>query len=399
MKVLQLNVRASQGGAGRVALDLHHRLRKAGIDSRLLYGYGSGITDDPMVAGEESVERIGTRSSVLLNYACHWAFGFDTVTGSKELVRAAIASTDIVHLHATHHHFIQWDHLINLIRGYRKPIVATAHDWWFMTGRCGFTEGCEEWKLGCGKCGLRRFRDPKSLFDFSRNLRRRKIDSIESLGGGFRFICPARHLASDYQIAFPNASIRVIPNCLDMEFERALSETNDQIRARKGIVFSAADLSSDVKIDKLLVKELARRREVQLILVGRNNPLTGDGLEICGEVRERLKMVEILRRARALVFCSRTDISPLTIIEALSAGCFVLAYTSAASEEILSKVGGSCIPDRDAMINVIVKDEIDRLYGGIDSVELARRAQNAFSGDHWMNAYVESYTEAMLLSK
>ena len=399
MKVLQLNVRASQGGAGRVALDLHHRLRRAGIDSRLLYGYGSGITDDPMVAGEESVERIGTRSSVLLNYACHWAFGRDTTTGNKELVRTAIASTDIVHLHAPHHHYIQWDHLINLTREYRKPIVATAHDWWFMTGRCGSTEGCEEWKLGCGKCGLRRFRDPKSLFDFSRNLRRRKIDSIESFGESFRFICPSRHLASDYRIAFPNASIRVIPNCLDLEFERALSETKDEIRARKGIVFSAADLSSDLKIDKLLVEELARQQEVQLILVGRNNPFTGDRLKICGEVRGRSQMVEILRRARALVFCSRTDNSPLTVIEALSAGCFVLAYTSAASEEILSKVGGSCIPDRDTMIDVIVKDEIERLYGGIDSAELTRRAQKVFSGDQWINAYVESYAEAMLLSK
>src|SRR5579859_552055 len=103
MKVLHLNIRASQGGAGRVALDLHRRLRKVGIDSKLLYGYGSGIKDDPMVAGEKHIERTGTLPSVLFNYACHRTFGWDTVTGNQELVRKAIASTDIVHLHAIHH--------------------------------------------------------------------------------------------------------------------------------------------------------------------------------------------------------------------------------------------------------------------------------------------------------
>lgn len=399
MKVLQLNVRASQGGAGRVALDLHRRLRKAGIESRLLYGYGSGITDDPMVVGEEAIERIGTRSSVLFNYACHRTFGWDTITGNKEVVRAAIANTDIVHLHATHHYFICWDHIINFIREYRKPTIVTTHDWWFMTGRCGFTEGCEEWKVGCGKCGSRRFRDPESLFDLSRQFRKRKINSIESLGDRFRFICPARHLASDYRISFPTASIKVIPNCLDMEFEQALKEPPPDLPERRGILFSAADLSSDLKIDKLLVEDLSRRRELQLILVGKNNPFKGSHLEDCGEVRERAKMVQILRRARALVFCSRTDISPLTVIEALSAGCFVLAYTSAASEEILSKIGGSCIPDRESMVDVIVNDEIEKLYGGIDSAELARRSQNTFSGGQWMDAYVESYTDALTLTK
>jgi putative colanic acid biosynthesis glycosyltransferase len=393
LKVLQVNIRASQGGAARVSLDLHHRLRLAGIDSHLIYGYASGITDDPMVIGDRTIERIGTRPAVLFNYAMHSVFGCDLITGSKEKLRASISWADVVHLHAPHHYFLRWRDLVRLVREYGKPMVATAHDWWFITGRCGFTEDCEAWKHGCGQCGLRRFKDPVSLLDLSRVYRKRKIASIECLGRSIQFVCPAQHLAVDYQIALPNTSVKVIPNCLDMGFEKALDVTEGLAVSREGILFSAADLSSRLKIDHALVDDLAQSN-VKLILVGRNNPFRHNA-EVCGEVRERNEMVRILRRARALVFCSLTDISPLTIIEALSAGCFVLAYASPAAEEIISKVDGRTIPDRKAMIDVITKNEIENLYGGIDSHELARRSRAKFSGERIMNAYLESYADAL----
>jgi len=395
MKVLQINVRASQGGAGRVALDLHRRLRLADVDSHLLYGYASGITDDRMVAGDETIERMGTMPSVLFNYACHRTFGLDVLSGRKELLRAAVASSDIVHVHAPHHHFLRWDYLVGLIREYRKPTVITAHDWWFITGRCGFIEDCSGWKRGCGECGKMRFRDPKSLFDFSRHFRRRKVESITQLKDAVHFVCPSSHLAEDYRMTYPNSTIEVIPNGIDREFESALEQTDGEASIRNGFVFSAADLSSNLKIDFALVEELAGRDHVHLILVGKNNPFKQPGLEVCGEVRQRKEMVRILRRARALVFCSRADNSPLTIIEALCAGCFVLAYASPAADEILARVAGNSVPDRKAMIDVILSDNIECLYGGIDSAELARRSRLMFSGDKITRAYINCYAEML----
>lgn len=395
MRVLQINVRATQGGAGRVALDLHRRLRQSDIDSKFLYGYASGIKDDPVIAGDSTIERIGTRPSVLFNYGCHRLFGWDTWTGNQKRLREAIASTDIVHLHAVHHHFLCWEDLLNFLYDLKKPTIATAHDWWAITGRCGFTEECQEWKRGCGRCGPMRFKDPKSLFDFSRTLRLRKMKLIRRMGTKFHFICPAEHLAADYRMAFPDVDIKVIPNWIDSEFEQCLQKMTDVPKTPCGVVFSAADLSSDVKIDRLLVEELARRRRVPVTLVGRNNPFRYAHFDVRGEVQQRREMVDILRSHRALVFCSRTDISPLTLIEALSAGCFVLAYSSAASKEILSKVGGSCIPDRETMLKVISTNDFESLYGGIDCIELARRAESAFCAQGRVASYVAAYREAL----
>ena len=42
MKILQFNVRLTEGGAAGVALDLHLRSLEKGLSSRFVYGYGKG---------------------------------------------------------------------------------------------------------------------------------------------------------------------------------------------------------------------------------------------------------------------------------------------------------------------------------------------------------------------
>jgi putative colanic acid biosynthesis glycosyltransferase len=134
LRVLSLNIRATQGGAGRVGYDLHHRLRAAGHHSRLLYGYGSGIAPDPQIAGEPDVEMIGSRPVVLANYAAHLLLGHEVATARRHKVRDAIAQADVVHLHAAHHWYLHWESLARMLGDSGKPVVITAHDWWLLTG-------------------------------------------------------------------------------------------------------------------------------------------------------------------------------------------------------------------------------------------------------------------------
>ncbi|SNT43264.1 putative colanic acid biosynthesis glycosyltransferase [Granulicella rosea] len=397
MKILLLNIRASQGGAGRVALDLHKRLRGAGVDSRLLYGYGSGVTNDPAVAGDPNIQRLATKATVMTNYISHTLLGYDMVTSSPALLESAIQAADIVHVHAPHHYYLNWSHLVDLVVRHRKPIVLTAHDWWFITGRCGLLAGCTGWERGCGECGQLRFNDLKTVFDISRLRRKQKLAAIARLPAP-RFLCPAEHLAGNYRSVLPNTSIQVVPNSIDAEFEAALEEetlNRDTVAARRGFLFSAADLNSVVKVDHALVEKLANRPEIPLILAGRNNPFHYSNVEELGEVRARQEMVKILLRARALVFCSTSDNAPLTVIEALTAGCHVLAYNSPATDEILAKVGGRTLPDRQAMADVIANDKIEELYGGMDSIELSRRALAIFSGKTMADTHIQLYREML----
>jgi putative colanic acid biosynthesis glycosyltransferase len=391
MKVLHLNIRASQGGAGRMALDLHQRLVSFGVDSRLVYGYASGIADDPAVKGNGSVRRLANKASVLGNYASHIMAGLDLFTANKAMLDESIAWSDVVHLHVPHHFFMNWNFFCKVMGAHQKPLAITAHDWWFITGRCAIVEQCTGWQRECGECGSTRFRDLPSTFDFSRFHRKRKIESMRALSGRTTVVCPSTHLSLGYRQVLTDTPISVIPNSIDLEFEMATAVPEGAKTDKKGFVFSAADLSSPVKIDRDLVAELLRLGSVEVQLIGRNNPFEGKGATCFGEVRDREKMVHILRGARALIFCSRIDNAPLTIIEALVAGCFVLAYDSSAAREILASVGGKCIPDRAAMIDVIRRNDVEALYGGINSAELAKRARSVYSGETTSRKYLEVY--------
>lgn len=395
MKILHINIRASQGGAGRVALDLHRRLLGAGIESILLYGYAAGIIDDSSVARDNTIMRMGTRLSVLANYAAHRIIGWDLFSGQKHVLADAIIDCDVVHLHAPHHYFLSWDFFIGLVARWRKPMVITAHDWWFITGRCAIVEQCSGWRRGCGECGSMRYRDLPSLLDVSRFNRRRKIASLNALHGRLEIVCPSSHLANDYRTVYRAIPITVIRNSIDLEFETCLTGVNGLARERRGYLFSAADLGAPGKIDAELVHNLAEDRSIDLLLVGRNNPFNYPHLEVFGEISERGAMVDLLQRARALIFCSRMDNAPLTIIEALTAGCHVLAYESPAAQEILEQVGGRCVGSRSDMREVVRAGLAEALYGGIDSVELARRARKVFMGPTMKDAYLRVYERVL----
>jgi putative colanic acid biosynthesis glycosyltransferase len=393
MKVLHLNIRASQGGAGRMALDLHQRLLFGGADSRLIYGYASGIADDPSIANDPTVRRLATKWTVLGNYASHLVTGMDLFTANKKMLVEEISRCDVVHLHVPHHYFLNWEFFCKTIIFANKPLLITAHDWWFITGRCGFVEQCTGWQRQCGECGKMRFRDLPSLIDWSRFHRVRKLQAIGALGAATTIVCPSTHLSQDYHRVLKDTSITVIPNSIDVEFERVLNTESGSESVRSGLVFSAADLTAPGKIDSDLVRGLLEFDNIKIQLVGRNNPFDENRVTYCGEVRDREKMVKILCGARALVFCSRMDNAPLTIIEALVTGCFVLAYDSPAAREILASVGGECIPDRETMMNVIRENCFEKLYGNIGATELARRARDLYSGDAIRTKYLEVYKE------
>lgn len=393
MNILQVNIRASQGGAGRVALDLHRRLRADGVESRLAYGYGSGIQDDPNVAADQGVVRLATKASVLGNYATHRLIGRDVFTPGKERLRSEIAAADIVHVHVPHHYFLNWWTFLGLVRAAGKPILATVHDWWFVTGRCGFIEQCSGWKRACGECGAMLKRDLPAWIDLSRRHKAAKVRSIRELGAGFRFVCPSQHIADDYRLIYPDTAIEVIPNCVDLEFEALLDDL--PVGAdRAGYVVSASDLTTPGKVDHALVERLLAAPGVELRLVGRNNPFQAPPAAILGEIRDRRVMAGTLAAARGLLFCSTMDNAPLTIIEALTAGCFVIAYESPAAHEMLKLVGGRCVSGREEMFDIVTKGEERSLYGGIGPEDLAARARAHFGGAPTLRKYRHIYEMA-----
>jgi putative colanic acid biosynthesis glycosyltransferase len=394
LRILALNIRATQGGAGRMAYDLHHRLREAGHRPQLLYGYGSGIAPDPQVAGEPGIAMIGSRAVVLANHAAHLLLGRELLTAQSRTLREAIAAADIVHLHAAHHWYLHWGEITRMLRDSGKPVVLTAHDWWLLTGRCGFVGDCTGWQRACGECGKRRFEDLPAVVDRSRSVRRDRHQALRSLADQLTIICPSHHLARDHASVFPDLEIHCIPNALDITFENALKAAPPQ-SLRRGHLFCASDLAAPGKIDPALVRALAAEPGVSLGLIGRGNPFRDTPATDHGEVRSRAELAALYGQARGLLFSSRMDNAPLTIIEALSAGCYVLAYPSAAAHEMLALVGGRCVQSPAEALALVRSAREAALYGGATHAEIARRARQIWSGSAMTDAYVRVYRKAL----
>lgn len=391
MRVLSINIRATQGGAGRMGYDLHKRIQEMGHSSRLLYGYGSGIAPDSKVENEPDVKMIGSRPVVIGNYIAHWSFGREILIGGMATLTEGIRQAEVIHVHAAHHWYLNWNTLIAILGQARKPVVITAHDWWLVTGRCGFVRECTGWHRACGECGDRRFEDLPSLFDRSRSIRAARQRNLRTLRENLTIVCPSQHLHRDHERIYPDLDTRFIPNALDREYESAIAHL--QRRDRRGIVFCASDLASPGKIDPNMVRLTAAAHGDAVELVGRNNPFHDIPVVIHGEVRDRVKLAEIFARAKMLVFTSQMDNAPLTIIEALVAGCYVVAYPSPAAAEMLALVGGRCASSPEEALALISAGHVAELYSGLNPEDLARRASEVWSGQRLAETYLATYAE------
>lgn len=388
MKILSINIRATQGGAGRMALDLHRRLSLRGDDVQLLYGYGSGIKADPYVENDSTVNIIGSRSVVIANFASHLLLGREILTSSRAKLQTALDWADVVHVHAAHHWYLNWHDFINMLSAAGTPTVLTAHDWWLISGRCGFVRDCTGWQRSCGECGDMRFQDLPSLFDRSRSVRSNRQRALRSIAGQLIIACPSQHLQRDHAAIYPDLKTHYIPNALDLEFENHL-DAQPLDSERSGYLFCASDLASPGKIDRALVSRMIDRFGSKVNLVGRNNPFSSMDVTVHGEVRERRDLIRIFSQTKALMFTSKMDNAPLTIIEALTLGCYVIAYPSPAAEEMIRLVGGRCASSPDEAFAIVAEGRESEVYGGLSHIEVARRAREVWSG----NAMTESYRE------
>ncbi|MBB5720358.1 putative colanic acid biosynthesis glycosyltransferase [Stakelama sediminis] len=303
----------------------------------------------------------------------------------------------MIHLHAPHHYYLNWNTVTRLLAESGKPVVISAHDWWLVSGRCGFARDCMGWRRACGECGSRRFEDLPSLRDRSRQVRVSRHAALRRLRSRLAIVCPSEHLCNDHRQIFPDLDVRFIPNALDREFEAAVS--GFQLSTdRNDLVFCASDLASPGKIDAGLVRTLASEFGGNVKLVGRSSPFSDTSATALGEVRDRTELARIFASTRALMFTSQMDNAPLTIIEALSVGAYVVAYPSAAAQEMLRLVGGRCAESPDEAYEIVRTGRENELYGGQSHLELARRAREIWSGETMAAAYREVYRDLSRMS-
>lgn len=331
MKIVQLNVRFSEGGAARVARSLYHRSLESGYDANFIYGYGPSGRDDTAASSDPRIARSVTRTEAALNFAVHSLIGID-VLGPRQSpsLDAILSDADIVHFHAIHSHMGVLSRFLDHVSPEAK-VVWTHHDFWAITGRCGFPGECTRWQTGCGACpDLGAY--PSSKMDYTSLVHRRRRRFLRETARKITHVSPSEHMAKCL-VSAGFDSVRVILNSVDEEFARA-ADQESRVKVEFDILIAANDLSYKGKTNHTFVKELVDLG-LNVATIGHNSPFEGENVTNFGPTDDREKIVQIMRQSQYLLFTSVVDNFSLLLLESLYAGLPVLYTPSDCATEIL----------------------------------------------------------------
>jgi glycosyltransferase involved in cell wall biosynthesis len=332
LNVLHLNQSDLAGGAAIAAYRLHHGLRRAGVDSRLLV--------PEAVLPEETTTVLAPMSlaeRILLKLTFKFAPNNTNLLRSWKILKTpAYRQADVVHLHNLHTGlYFNYLTLPRLTR--EKPVVFTLHDMWAFTGHCAFSYDCARWRHGCGQCP---YPETYPAVQWDNTAIEWLLKNGVYARSRLTIITPSRWLSAlAGQSMLSRFPIHTIPYGIDVETYRPLdqAECRRQLglpRDKIVLMFGCADLHDSRKGMDLLVRlltNLPTETKAQLILfaMGRGASLPpeigGIALVQAGYVASDEDKAKCYSAADLFISTTRADNLPLVLQESLACGTPMLA--------------------------------------------------------------------------
>ena len=335
-KVVFINTSYEVGGAARVARTLFEEMVERRPDWKFSF-----------VCGRSLSERFSHVETVA---ETKWAF-YRGVVGYRFLSQEGVGfqrewekrwdelieSADLIHLHNAHGYFLPDSILERLLT---KKVVWTLHDYWLLTGRCGFPLSCPKHSGGCQQCpDLKRY--PKTFIDragmdFKKKAAWREKENI-------RFVCLNSALKDEMtNMGLPRDRVHVIPNPVslpvgwknDWPLPQRLRKDFLWEPERRVYLFVAQDVGNYVKGFDLLIKAWNEmpadfHAHSLLVVVGKDSESVYKQIKVGrvvskGSVSNRQSLFELYTAADVLVHPSRAEASALVVQEAIASGCRVI---------------------------------------------------------------------------
>lgn len=333
MRILQVNVRLSEGGAARVARTLEIELKKLGHATSFLYGYGkNGFKSEHHQSGIhfKFTSRLSAAFNLIIFRVCGRDISITPRLTKKRLLKI-LQNFDLVHLHVIHSYFLDYKILFDAIEHSGLPVVWTMHDQWLVTGRCAQPGTCQMWRNGCTKCPNKNAYPPALIDHAARNFNLKRNAILSRLSkDNFQLVSCASWLTQDLKLSgFPN--VLTVKNSVDSDFQ--IEITKSKLKPNHSNLFICRDLRDRNKVDWDLLRQIAEIPSQSLTIVGDNSPFDIPNATLLPSTSNRSLLVSYYKSHKRLIFTSLVDYYPLTIIEALACGMDVYALKSLASQE------------------------------------------------------------------
>jgi len=282
---------------------------------------------------------------------------------------------DIIH---AHNPFLSGEFAARMAKKLQKPLILTHHTQWYLYSRHYFP----------------RFKrvSPK-IIDFLLKRFFRKCDAI---------VCPTKEISNQVEKIMPRAKTVVVPNGIDTN-----SFSPQKIEKKKQIIYIGR-ISKEKSIDQLLKVFKKINQELpnhKLVIVGigellqEMKKLTQDlGLSqnvlFLGQ-RDRETLPKLLNESLLFLTLSKTEVMPLTVIEAAACGLPIVAPDLPSFQEIFPDKKGAILLDSEdemalAVINLLKhKKKLEELSFG------AREAAEKLSSQNTAQNVIALYQDIL----
>ncbi len=301
-------------------------------------------------------------------------------------------------------------HLMN----FHKPIVWTLHDQWAFTGGCHYSAGCQEYASNCENCP-QLDRDPLKITETSLKDKKELFDDPM-----LTIVTPSQWMAdcAAKSSVFGNRRIEVIPNGIDTNVFSPMPKAQaknmfgihensqtilfcafDGDEKRKG--FSDLIAAVNYAMSNSEFRRKVEKSELQLLCLGASGKKLDLGnlpVKNLGRVDSDVKMSTAYASADLFVLPSLEDNFPNTMLEAMSSGTPVIAYsTGGIPEAVTDGENGFIVPVGDyrklgdAICSLINNEQL--------SINMGRRAREKvlreFSLGHQATRHFHLYEDLL----
>ena len=349
MKVVQINSVYGIGSTGGIAMNIQNYLKKSGIESRCIYGYGKGDYPDTYKMQKTLELKYNIARGRITGH--HGFYNRHATRNAIDYMK--MYDPDIIHLHNIHGYYINIEMLFEYIKQYQKKVIWTFHDCWPFTGHCSCFDmiNCEKWKNGCKGCpgwnedlilgrdrAWKNYEEKKRLFS--------KINDMT-------IVTPSSWLADNVRKSFLSEyPIKVIHNGIDTRLYRPIKDValKEQLGGgKKKIVLGITPDLDGNKNGRDMVKlaELLGSDYMMVIVALKTREKLPSNVYVLPRIIEREKMARIYSLADVFVNPTLQDNFPTVNLESIACGTPVITYNTGGSPEGIIGKFGDVVPKHD----------------------------------------------------
>lgn len=391
MKVLQVNNVYGEKSTGKLTMQIHEGLIRAGHEAVAVYGRGKTISAPGVI--RLCPEWYGKLSSLAAQVSgMPYGGCFLSTWRLIRLIRRE--KPDVVHLQCVNGNFVNIYRLIAWLKRSRIKTVVTLHAEFMYTANCGHAFECTQWKTGCEKCPNPKKASRSWFFDRTRASWKR----MKAAFSGFEEDCAIVSVSPWTESRAKQADIlkgfrfHTVLNGVDTK--NTFHYKENEI-AENTVLNVTAHFSGEQDHPKggWYLLQLARRMpEVTFLVAGNAGPVADcpPNLRLLGTVSDQQALADRYRQAALSVVVGKRETFSMPCAESLCCGTPVVGFEAGAPEQISLPGYSEFVPhgDVDALESALRK-WLERT--DLDREAIAREAREAYSNQTMVQAYLDIY--------